>query len=184
MQRIILIACLSVFLSACAVAEDDISKTVRVLKDPPSLVDYDGFVKLSQDVAAYRKTRLLSVKDYVAKSKQKGVIILDTRSKAAYDAIHMKGAIHLNFSDFTAEKLQKLIPDKKTTILIYCNNNVSSNEKAFLSKKVTLALNVPTFINLYGYGYKNIYELRDLVTLDDRRIAFVRSAKSNFNDAK
>ena len=26
-------------------------------------------------------------------------------------------------------------------------------------KRISLALNIPTFINLYGYGYENIYEL-------------------------
>jgi hypothetical protein len=28
-----------------------------------------------------------------------------------------------------------------------------------------LALNIPTFINLYGYGYKNIYELKVIVPI-------------------
>ncbi len=32
-------------------------------------------------------------------------------------------------------------------------------------KEITLALNIPTFINLYGYGYKNVYELGDLVSV-------------------
>ena len=39
-------------------------------------------------------------------------------------------------------------------------------------KPVMLALNIPTFINLYGYGYKNIYELDELVRVDDPRIEF------------
>lgn len=35
-----------------------------------------------------------------------------------------------------------------------------------------LALNIPTFINLYGYGYRNIYELDELVNINDPRVKF------------
>jgi hypothetical protein len=40
------------------------------------------------------------------------------------------------------------------------------------SKPVQLALNVPTYINLYGYGYRNVYELGELVKVTDPRIQF------------
>jgi hypothetical protein len=35
-----------------------------------------------------------------------------------------------------------------------------------------LALNIPTYINLYGYGYRNVYELNELVSVRDPRVAF------------
>ena len=35
-----------------------------------------------------------------------------------------------------------------------------------------MALNIPTHINLYGYGYRNVYELNELVNVNDPRIAF------------
>ena len=35
-----------------------------------------------------------------------------------------------------------------------------------------MALNIPTYINLYGYGYRNVYELHELVNVNDRKIAF------------
>ena len=35
-----------------------------------------------------------------------------------------------------------------------------------------LALNIPTFINLYGYGYDNIYELKDYMDEEDDRVQF------------
>lgn len=174
MQRIILMVSMIVFVFTSAQGAE-LDKQQRSA-ERASLVDYRGFLELSKEVESYRQRRLLSIEAFVKKSKEKGVIILDTRSKAAYDAIHVKGAMHLNFSDFTADKLQQLIADKNTCILIYCNNNFESKEPAFASKKVNLALNVPTFINLYGYGYKNVYELRELLSLDDERIEFVRSA--------
>jgi hypothetical protein len=40
------------------------------------------------------------------------------------------------------------------------------------SKPKMMALNIPTYINLYGYGYHNVYELNELVKVRDPRIAF------------
>ena len=44
------------------------------------------------------------------------------------------------------------------------------------AKPLTLALNIPTFINLYGYGYRNIFELGELVNTNDPRIQFEGTA--------
>ena len=38
--------------------------------------------------------------------------------------------------------------------------------------EIMLALNVPTYVTLYGYGYRNIYELGELLDVNDRRITF------------
>ena len=84
--------------------------------------------------------------------------------------------MHLNFSDFTAAKLAAVIPDKNTRILIYCNNNLEDDSQNFPAKSMPLALNIPTFINLYGYGYTNIYELSSLVSVTDPRLVFADSA--------
>jgi hypothetical protein len=35
-----------------------------------------------------------------------------------------------------------------------------------------MALNIPTYVNLYGYGYHNVYELNELVNVNDPRITF------------
>ena len=80
-----------------------------------------------------------------------------------------KGAVHLNFSDFAEEKLEKVIPSKETRILIYCNNNIDSPLEALADKSLPLALNIPTYINLFGYGYQNVYELATRVA--DVRLA-------------
>ena len=41
-----------------------------------------------------------------------------------------------------------------------------------VTKQSNMTLNVPTYINLYGYGYRNVYELDELVNVNDRRISF------------
>ncbi|CAN5532298.1 rhodanese-like domain-containing protein [soil metagenome] len=39
-------------------------------------------------------------------------------------------------------------------------------------KPLTLALNIPTYINLYGYGYRNVFELNELLNITDPRVQF------------
>ena len=110
-------------------------------------------------------------------SEEEGTIILDSRSAKAFQKVHVKGAINVNFSDFTEEKLKKIIPSKETRILIYCNNNFISEMESLLDKRRPLALNIPTFINLYGYGYENIFELKDRIPDVDERVRLVGEEK-------
>lgn len=158
------------------------------LSQTPSLVDYDSYEKIVLEVKEHRAERLISTDEFVEMSKMDDVVILDTRSKAMYTAKHIKGAIHLNFSDFTQDNLEDLLPSRDVNILIYCNNNFADDPKFFASKiyvgpeplkstdvsspmsAVTMALNIPTYINLYGYGYKNVYELSELISVFDKRI--------------
>jgi len=159
------------------------AQTGKIAKQlPASKVDFDAYEKLAKEVKEYRKDRLVSLSKFLSLSKEKKTVILDTRSTEMYNRKHIKGAIHLNFADFTQFNLRLLIPDLNTRILIYCNNNIdedpvnfatkSSRPKSLNQKEITLALNIPTFINLYGYGYKNVYELADLVSVFSKAIEF------------
>ncbi|TPG41537.1 rhodanese-like domain-containing protein [Flavobacterium pectinovorum] len=156
---------------------------------PKALVDYVDFKNLVLEIEKERENRLVSLEVFLKMSHEKNTIILDSRSDVRYNRKHLKGAIHLDFTDFTQENLYKLIPDPNTKILIYCNNNFNGDQIDFASKvllpkktsenqtikngkPVMLALNIPTYINLYGYGYKNIYELDELVNVNDPRIKF------------
>ena len=150
--------------------------------DLPSKVDFEGFLKLSEETYQYRKDRLIDLDLFLEMAKDSNTIILDTRSDKMYQMKHVKGAVHLNFADFNVFDLMRVIPSRDTRILIYCNNNINDDELFFPSKiarpvtpsekPISLALNIPTFINLYGYGYRNIYELSSLVSVRDSRIQF------------
>ncbi len=139
-------------------------------------IDYPGFAALVGDVDDYRAKRLIDIDTFVRYARDENTIILDSRSADAFARGHIEGAINLPFSDFTQDKLDKLLGDKSKRILIYCNNNFEDNIEPVLLKRVELALNIPTFINLYGYGYENIYELETVISVDDQRLRFVRSS--------
>ena len=105
-------------------------------------------------------------------SREPGTVVLDARSKDRYDQLHVKGAIHLSFPDIAIESLRKTIPDKKTRILIYCNNNFLGAEGPFPSKLPSASLNLSTYIALYSYGYRDIYELGPLIELRASELPF------------
>lgn len=165
-----IIACFLVAIVSPAFSQDGSTPPPPPPPPPPAKVDYVAFMGISEEVYDYREARKIGIETFNTYATEANTIILDTRSQRAYAAIHMKGAVHLNFSDFTKESLAELIPDKNTRILIYCNNNFESSFEELRSKSLPLALNIPTFINLYGYGYKNIYELQDLLKDDDERV--------------
>lgn len=159
---------------------------------PQAHVDFGAYDSLTHIVAAHREKHLLHLDSFLLAAQQPGVLIIDTRSDAMYNAKHVKGAVHLNFSDFTVPNLARIIPAKTTKILIYCNNNFENDQNYFASKmyfeptrldesikeekSLTLALNIPTYINLYGYGYTNVYELADLVNVYSGQVEFEGTA--------
>src|SRR5262245_20223122 len=94
----------------------------------------DAYLKISREAAKHRQTHRLSEADFIRMSRESGVIVLDARSKAKYDLLHIKGAVNLSFPDITVDSLRKMIPDKDTRILIYCNNNFKNAEEPFPTK--------------------------------------------------
>jgi phage shock protein E len=150
-------------------------KDAPVRENTSAQIDYRGFQNLTQEVEAYREGRLVGLADFQRMAREPNTIILDARSADAYAAGHIEGAINLPFTDFTAPSLATALRHPNTRILIYCNNNFSNNQRPVILKRVELALNIQTFINLYGYGYRNVYELGDVVDFNDPDVRWVRA---------
>ena len=137
-------------------------------------IDYGGFEELTRGVADYRQGRLLTWADFASKAKEPGVLLLDARSAEAFAAGHIAGAVNLPFTDFTPESLAAVIRDKDRPVLIYCNNNFVNDRAPVMMKLRPLALNIQTFINLVGYGYPNVYELRSAIDFNDPKVGWVK----------
>ena len=140
-------------------------------------IDMEGFLRFSARAAKHREPRRISQDDFLRMSREPGTIVLDARSKQRFDELHVKGAIHLSFPDITIESLSKAIPDKKTRILIYCNNNFRNAEGPFPSKLPSASLNLSTYVALYNYGYHNVYELADTLDLSASKLEFESSGR-------
>lgn len=128
-------------------------------------IDYPGFLNDAREVAKLREDRRVTEEKFVEMAADPGTVILDARSASKYKLLHVRGAKNLSLPDITAAELARIIPDKTTRVLIYCNNNFQNEEPAFPEKRARVALNILTFNALYGYGYRNVYELGPLIDI-------------------
>ncbi len=138
-------------------------------------IDMQGYLRAASEAAEHRESRRLTEDDFIRMSREPGTVILDARSREKFNELHIKGAINLSFPDITVESLRSTLPDKNTRILIYCNNNFVGEEKAFPTKAPTASLNLSTYISLYSYGYRNVYELGPLLDIKTSKLEFVSS---------
>lgn len=140
-------------------------------------IDMKSYLRLSQEAARHREKRRVTEEAFLRLSGEPGVIVLDVRSKERYDELHIKGAINLSLPDITVDSLARVLPDRNATVLIYCNNNFRNAEAAFPAKMAAASLNLSTYIALYTYGYRNVYELGPLLDAHTTKLELVASPK-------
>ena len=143
---------------------------LRLIPNPA--IDMTGYLAVAAAAAAHRESHRLSEADFLRFSRAPGTIVLDARSREKYDELHIAGAIYLSFPDITFASLRRAIPDRSTRILIYCNNNFTGAEGPFPLKMAAASLNLSTYIALFTYGYRNVYELGPQLDPADSLIVF------------
>lgn len=139
---------------------------------PNRLINYDQFLQDARKVAELRSQRRITEDEFIRMAQDRSTIIFDARSTEKYRKLHIKGAKHLSLPDITAAELARIIPNKNTRILIYCNNNFENEVEAFPTKMPSASLNIYTFNTLYSYGYKNVYELGPLIDINKSKLPF------------
>ena len=139
---------------------------------PNRLIDYQEFQKIVIASASERESHRLTEEQFVKAMVDKTAVLLDARSASKYELRHIRGAVSLPFTEFTAESLAKVIPTKGTKILIYCNNNFEGSPISFASKAPSASLNLSTYTSLRSYGYTNIFELGPLLNIRTTSIPF------------
>ena len=135
-------------------------------------IDMPGYLAVAKEAAVYREARRVSEEDFIRMSDEPDTIILDARSQQKFEELHIRGAINLSFPDIAIESLKQTIPNRNTRILIYCNNNFVNAQRAFPSKIARASLNLSTYIALYSYGYRNVYELAPLIDIKNTKLRF------------
>jgi Rhodanese-like domain len=139
---------------------------------PNRMIDYPGFLQNAETVGKLRDKHRVTEEEFIRMAKKPGTVVFDARSDGKFAMFHIKGAKHLSLPDVTANELAKVIPDKSTRILIYCNNNFVNEPTALPAKAVTASLNLYTFNTLYSYGYTNVYELGPLIDVKRSTLTF------------
>lgn len=160
---VILLSAASVFAAGSASGQSPL--------DNPA-IDMQAHLRLALEAAEHRESRRLTEEQFLAMRAEPGTVVLDARSRDKYDELHVSGAVSLPFPDITVESLARVLPDKSARILIYCNNNFSNAEGPFPTKIAPASLNLSTYVTLYEYGYRNVYELGPLLDATTTRIPF------------
>jgi rhodanese-related sulfurtransferase len=170
-------------LAALAIAAANPAPTTPVEpKAKPSVlnpqIDYDGYRALIAEVQPYRRARLIDWNTFAAAATERDVLILDARSAEQFAAGHIEGAVNVPLPEFSDERLAEVIGRPDRPILIYCNNNFRNDRPPVMLKSMRLALNLSTFTHLYGYGYRNVRELNDVMDFDDPKVKWVKGPVS------
>ena len=139
---------------------------------PNKMIDYHGFLQNAEAVGKLRSQRRITEAEFIRRANEPGTIVFDARSDSKFAMFHIKGAKHLSLPDVTADELAKIIPDKATRVLIYCNNNFINEPTALPARAITASLNLYTFNTLYSYGYTNVYELGPLIDVNKSALTF------------
>jgi len=157
--------------------------------------DSAGFLKAAAEAEHLRVKRRLSAEAFAQMAREPHTIVLDARSRENYQVLRIKGSLNLPYTVMAAESLAQAIPDPGTRILIYCRNNIYDTKPAHpvsratsagsprlsypdefdppeIPKMVSAGLNIPTYITLYIYGYKNVWELDPAVDPNHSAIEF------------
>ena len=172
-----LFAALAFALALPAAADDFDALPPQFEEIPNPKIDMAGYLAVANEAAAHRAQRRVSEEAFMRMAREPGTVVLDARSREKYDLVHVKGAINLSFPDITAASLAQALPDRNARVLIYCNNNFTGAEAPFPTKRANASLNLSTFIALYSYGYRNVYELAPLIDFKASKLEFVGSKR-------
>jgi rhodanese-related sulfurtransferase len=99
-----------------------------------------------EDSTALKKVNFSSITPEEAKKRlesEKGIILLDVRTKEEYETEHIKGSILIPVDNLKVEA-ENEIKDKKVTIFVYCRSGNRSASAADI---------------LVNLGYKSVYDL-------------------------
>jgi len=166
--------------------------------------DSSKFLAIAKEAEVVRSKHRLSEEEFAEAAADPNTVVLDARAPEFYERLHVLGALNLPYTHFSASALLDMIPDPSTRILIYCRNNFSSLQGSYpitpakpeafdlrvidgeefefpteydppeVPKSAEAGLNIPTLITLYSYGYKNVWELDDVIDSKDSPIKFAR----------
>lgn len=156
---------------------------------PDRLIDFETFLKMSQEP----NTVILDTRsrEFYNRRHIEGAINLPFTefTQANLQALIPDSSTRIliycnnNFADdqinFTSKIFipEPLVPDASGLSLTTTALAITALDSSLVlqaeQQPIMLALNIPTFINLYGYGYRQVYELNELISVLDDRVTLV-----------
>jgi len=96
-------AVLAALLAATARGADAPPPQATAIINPA--IDAGAYLRTAFEAMRLREERRLSEADFIRMSREPGTVVLDARSKARFDELHLEGAINLSFPDIAIESL-------------------------------------------------------------------------------
>ncbi len=84
----------------------------------------------------------------------KSVVLLDVRSPQAFAVQHLAGALNVPVTELTDAVLSKVVPDRTTRVVVYCDDQLGPTRMVALT-----TLGAPTLQTL---GYRSVLRLENL----------------------
>lgn len=130
-MKVFLINIIGFLFSVCAFSQTSIAELLK---------------KYNLDPAPY-----ISVEELNAMSSD--IILLDARESNEFEVSHLKNAIYVGYENFKLENVEKHVPNKNQSIVVYCSLGVRSQ----IISKILIEEGYTNVKNLYGgiFEWKN-----------------------------
>lgn len=129
-----------------------------------------AFARDLPSALTHRAARLVNMDTFLQMDSEANTMILDTRSRADFASGHLYGAVNVPLSEMTLLNLGDAIDDRETRILIYGDENIAESAARPDYEVSTLPINLLSYISLHRYGYFELYELSEKVSIRDPRV--------------
>lgn len=128
---------------------------------PSKVIGHREFYSEAIKTEASHGIKTAKAIEVAAWMKDDSVTLVDLRSREAFAVSHIDGAVNIPATELTDEELKKVIPEKKTRVVVYCDYNLAPVRSIAVT-----TLGAPA---IYQLGYKNIYRLEELWSSPDCR---------------
>ncbi|MDX2113577.1 MAG: rhodanese-like domain-containing protein [Alphaproteobacteria bacterium] len=136
-------------------------------------IPYDVFFNTAAELALLREKRIISAEQLLTiMREEKDFFLVDVRDKADYESQHIKGAINIPLSSLIMKDVQKIIPDKKMKIIVYCKNALEINPTR------EAGLSMQAFPVFYQLGYENLHELASYSVSNLENLPFIETEEA------
>ena len=116
-----------------------------------------------------KKPTIISEKTFLTLQKKPGAIVLDTQHTVAYEQLHVNGAVNLPFGQLGRSSLARIIPNRRSTILLYVPINLRPKASDPV-KSASPSWSFQLYAILRIYGYTDIYALDPKIHLPSTKI--------------
>jgi Rhodanese-like domain len=110
---------------------------------------------------------------FIQAMEEKGVFLLDVRSRRDFKILHISGAVNLPFKKFNHAKLAAIIPHKNSKIIIYGYKESTEPSRVELNPAGNIIMHSSShlaYFYLKSLGYTNIYELETIADTTTTKI--------------